>query len=555
MIHLPYSLIIEATEEQDFFGFFSPELEGFTGSGHSIEDCIDVAGRGMAEHINLLKKKGLPVPLENPKAKITIQTSESTVRRGRAKVTASIKSTFESLFRNRSTADIQHAASYLIPIIGPAMAALIPNRDIDRIIEGIRGITDEQTERLARQLQCLTQEYLTQDSERQGNCAPIAIVGSGNLEMLLHSPRAERISLGEKHSVKVESLWGGSGVNFTRRLLSVGHVVLPVLPIAEDHAGKQILDAMRTSAEEGGILEETLRCWNKLKLFNSSVETPTSVLVVHESERTVFRQQVGTTEDYLDQMKEQINHLYSFCDSPSALLIGHIPRGNETPESTADVIDYLIKKYRNRTLIYTVLGSSQLQNGWQFWENHIRDSIDIFQLNLSEAKSFFSDGKNPATLKVVLEQLKKMNVSAVLTMDKFGAIATFSRSDDIYVAWPLIDSSDVYDTTGAGDAFAAGMISVLAGVGKNFSAHVFETALAEGSKWAAAACTTIGGSGRSPGKELSTFIEENPKCKDNNVETRKYDNTQELLRFVDLAYPVGIPLPPEKQVECDTTVE
>lgn len=30
MIDLQYSLIIEATKGPDFFGFYSPELEGFT---------------------------------------------------------------------------------------------------------------------------------------------------------------------------------------------------------------------------------------------------------------------------------------------------------------------------------------------------------------------------------------------------------------------------------------------------------------------------------------------------------------------------------------------
>ncbi len=40
MIDLPYSLTIEATEEPDYFGFYSPDMEGFTGIGHSVEDCI-----------------------------------------------------------------------------------------------------------------------------------------------------------------------------------------------------------------------------------------------------------------------------------------------------------------------------------------------------------------------------------------------------------------------------------------------------------------------------------------------------------------------------------
>jgi predicted RNase H-like HicB family nuclease len=69
MIDLPYSLIIEATEEPDYFGFFSPDLEGFTGIGHSIEDCVYKARWGMKEHVALLNERGLPVPpkVENPK--------------------------------------------------------------------------------------------------------------------------------------------------------------------------------------------------------------------------------------------------------------------------------------------------------------------------------------------------------------------------------------------------------------------------------------------------------------------------------------------------------
>jgi hypothetical protein len=37
MIDLEYSLIIEATDEPDFFGFYSPDLEGFRGYCVNIE--------------------------------------------------------------------------------------------------------------------------------------------------------------------------------------------------------------------------------------------------------------------------------------------------------------------------------------------------------------------------------------------------------------------------------------------------------------------------------------------------------------------------------------
>ena len=79
MLGLEYSLVIEATEEPDFFGFYSPDLQGFTGVGHSIEDCLYNARWGMIEHVNLLKEKGLPIPTRNPKPKIIIQNEEKLV--------------------------------------------------------------------------------------------------------------------------------------------------------------------------------------------------------------------------------------------------------------------------------------------------------------------------------------------------------------------------------------------------------------------------------------------------------------------------------------------
>ena len=73
MVDLKYSLVVEATRDPNFFGFYSPELEGFSGIGHSIEDCLYKAKWGMKEHIQLLKERRLPVPKENPNPTITIR--------------------------------------------------------------------------------------------------------------------------------------------------------------------------------------------------------------------------------------------------------------------------------------------------------------------------------------------------------------------------------------------------------------------------------------------------------------------------------------------------
>jgi len=76
MIELPYSLVIEATEEPDYFGFYSPDLEGFSGIGHSVEDCLFKAKWGMKEHIQLLKEQKLPVPPKKSDPRIVIQNEK-----------------------------------------------------------------------------------------------------------------------------------------------------------------------------------------------------------------------------------------------------------------------------------------------------------------------------------------------------------------------------------------------------------------------------------------------------------------------------------------------
>jgi len=73
MIDLPYNLVIEATDDPDFFGFYSPDLEGFTGVGHSIEDCLYRARWGMADHVQTLRERKLPVPRNSSQPKVVIR--------------------------------------------------------------------------------------------------------------------------------------------------------------------------------------------------------------------------------------------------------------------------------------------------------------------------------------------------------------------------------------------------------------------------------------------------------------------------------------------------
>ena len=76
MLELKYSLVIEATEDPNFFGFYSPDLEGFTGVGHSIEDCLYKARWGMEEHLALLDEQKLPIPEPNPNPTVVVQNEQ-----------------------------------------------------------------------------------------------------------------------------------------------------------------------------------------------------------------------------------------------------------------------------------------------------------------------------------------------------------------------------------------------------------------------------------------------------------------------------------------------
>jgi len=73
MIDLKYSLVIEATEDPHFFGFHSPDLEGFTGVGHSVEDCLYNAKWEMEEHLALMKEQNLPIPVPNQNPRVVVQ--------------------------------------------------------------------------------------------------------------------------------------------------------------------------------------------------------------------------------------------------------------------------------------------------------------------------------------------------------------------------------------------------------------------------------------------------------------------------------------------------
>jgi len=73
MLGLHYSLVIEATEDPLFFSSYSPTLEGFTGVGSSVEDCIYKVRWGMKEHVEVLAEQDMPVPAAEAHSTVVVR--------------------------------------------------------------------------------------------------------------------------------------------------------------------------------------------------------------------------------------------------------------------------------------------------------------------------------------------------------------------------------------------------------------------------------------------------------------------------------------------------
>jgi predicted RNase H-like HicB family nuclease len=76
VLKLHNSVVIEATDDPNFFGFYSPDLQGFTGIGHSVEDCLYKAQHGIAEHVQTMREQGLPVPPPSTDPTVLIQNEK-----------------------------------------------------------------------------------------------------------------------------------------------------------------------------------------------------------------------------------------------------------------------------------------------------------------------------------------------------------------------------------------------------------------------------------------------------------------------------------------------
>ena len=117
-------------------------------------------------------------------------------------------------------------------------------------------------------------------------------------------------------------------------------------------------------------------------------------------------------------------------------------------------------------------------------------------------------------------------------MERIGAVGRLKDSDSVVLAWAYnLSPQDVKDTTGAGDAFAAGLARGALDSPIDDDAALM-AAMRRGSLWGAYACTTLGGAKDCPsGAQLQKFA----RSVDLVLETQAMPlaEAQPTLRLID----------------------
>jgi sugar/nucleoside kinase (ribokinase family) len=323
------------------------------------------------------------------------------------------------------------------------------------------------------------------------NKGNIAVIGGANIEYIVKS-KADIVQ-GSKNFVDIEELFGGGGLNYALRLMGTGISVYPLLYLGDDNIGHSIQKSLISHCAQSS---STYAHITRDGFFINGLNTIRSVIIVEGQHRTILAQDENSENLFLPYLKSEIDS----ASHVTSVLIGHIHNDRmDINENSSNLSTIFAIEYFNtcEKFIYCNLGSTQLEYGFAFWKEKLK-SIDVLQLNIDEVRSFFkSDGHTPTLLEIT-NVLSDLGISIIITLDKFGAIGIMKNQvNSVFLARAVDLGDDFVDSTGAGDAFCAGMISVLDGK-RDFNSDEFKEAMEVARSWAVYACKSYGGANHCP---------------------------------------------------------
>ncbi len=357
--------------------------------------------------------------------------------------------------------------------------------------------------------------------------APVIAVGSGNLEHILIPKGA--VHLGRKHLSSTVEQIGGSCINYFLRMVTAGFEAFPIPQIGNDKLGIQIQQRLIQLCREMELTENIIDFISSPAFLIPEVQTSHATIVVHDGMRTIFSQMQSGSDASRDHILQRFASLTTLKAKNASLVVGHVPL-DQQPHREGFVTREILSMAPADWLVLMNPGSSQYQLGLNHWREELEE-VDIIQLNLHEIKTFFGNSGLPTSLSQIIDHLVKASVTAIITLNKFGAIGIHHGSKCIVTADPL-PIPNLTDPTGAGDAFAAGVVCSLNGK-KKCSIDAFMKAIQTGRLWASYACTSLGASGNCPDTAQLSSFENAMEVEDGSVKIVDPSYDSEVFNTLD----------------------
>lgn len=175
-------------------------------------------------------------------------------------------------------------------------------------------------------------------------------------------------------------------------------------------------------------------------LFDGSSATGCAIaLVSPDSERTFATHLGAAVELSDDDLNHQIFHGFDYF-----YIEGYLVQNRKLIETAVN-----IAKHNNVKICLDLASYNVVDQNLDFLKKLVLDYVDIVFANEEEAKSF--TGKSPEEAVKIISQMTDI---AVVKIGKRGSLVM--QGDKLFKIDPI--KCDCFDTTGAGDAYAAGFI-------------------------------------------------------------------------------------------------
>ncbi|MEM7203047.1 MAG: carbohydrate kinase family protein [Planctomycetota bacterium] len=335
---------------------------------------------------------------------------------------------------------------------------------------------------------------------------------------------------GGKHTLKPQrTMAGGSAINQACRLLATGTPVDPVVPMSDDQSGAVVLQTLRDAALRGRASAP----WDDVFVPGNGLTTPFTTITSIGVERTIYTE---FSDALFDPFEAHLRARAASWD-PSrvgAVLVGHVHADRAALPGRGGALTKEIVRAAGAAGIPVFVnpGSSQYRLGVEAFADELGD-LACLQLDLDEMRQFVGEpGSVPLPLAAMLAWFRE-RCTVIVTMERMGAVGQRKGSSQIVLTWPY--EIDVVDTTGAGDAFAAGVVEALMRRPLDDDAAL-AAAMDRGGLFAAHACLTPGGADQCPtAAELEAFRGRRQRMLDTEVTT--IDQASRVLRMLDQVFP------------------